>query len=106
MSVHHQQFIDRTISTSQDLSNWMYQRGKDKKTVAVLYLGTNVTMFSLEGINTTELKIKKNVPLDRKIFLWVGRLHHEKRPQVFVDAARILLEKDVRYAKKKMAGKN
>jgi hypothetical protein len=51
MSVYYQHYIDRTVATSMDLSNWMYARGKSKQNVAVLYLGTNVTDFSLQGKN-------------------------------------------------------
>jgi glycosyltransferase involved in cell wall biosynthesis len=41
------------------------------------------------------MKEKNEIPKEMKIFLWVGRFHHEKRPQVFAEASRILVEKGI-----------
>ena len=49
MSVKYQQEIHRTIAVSKDLKQWMSLKGKHENDIAVLYLGANVTDFSLKG---------------------------------------------------------
>lgn len=66
----------------------------NRENAETLYIGTDDKKFDPKKYNKNELKDKYNIPKDKIIVSFVARLSSEKRPLMFVEIAKKLLEKN------------
>ena len=65
-----------------------------KSRVETLYIGTDDKRYNPKKFNKEELKDKYDIPKDKTIISFIARLSDEKRPVMFVEIAKKLLEKN------------
>lgn len=88
------EFLDATYSCNNFTKNQL-EKDFDKKDVKTIYIGTNEKRFDPKKFNSKELKVKYNIPQNKKVISFIARLSEEKRPQLFVNIAEeILKERD------------
>ena len=64
-----------------------------KENVETLYIGTDEKRYDPKKYNKKELKEKYGLPEDKKIITFIARLSEEKRPEMFVEICKRLLQK-------------
>lgn len=64
-----------------------------KTNVETLYIGTDDKRYDPSKFDKDKLKEKYSIPKDKVIISFIARLSEEKRPQMFVEIAKKLLEK-------------
>ena len=68
-------------------------RDYGKENVETLYIGTDENRYDSKKYNKKELKEKYDLPEDKKIITFIARLSEEKRPEMFVEICKRLLQK-------------
>lgn len=66
----------------------------NKTNVETLYIGTDAKKFDPKNYDKEQLKEKYEVPQNKKIITFIARLADEKRPLMFIEIAKKLLESD------------
>lgn len=74
------------FTKNQLLNN--YNRSK----VDTVYIGTDIKKFDPKKYNKDKMKEKYHIPKDKKIISFIARLSEEKRPLMFVEMGKKLLE--------------
>ena len=92
---------------SRDVDNYLYgtyccnnftknqlKEKFDKTNVSTVYIGTDQDKFDAKKFNKKELKKKYDLPEEKKIISFIARFSEEKRPEMFVEIAKRIHEKD------------
>ncbi len=85
-------YIDKTYCCNKFTKNQL-QTLFNKKDVEVIYIGTDEKRFNPTKFNKEEIKDKYNIPKNKYIISFIARLAEEKRPQMFIQIAKYLLNK-------------
>lgn len=80
--------IAKTGLISEELSN------RNVKNIPIVPVGLDVDDIPHEYISKQELKKNLNIPLDKKIILFIGRMQEEKNP---IEALKLLRSLDKKY---------
>lgn len=86
------EFLDATYSCN-NFTKKQLETSFDKTNVKTIYIGTNEKRFDPKKFNSKDLKIKYNIPQDKKIISFIARLSTEKRPELFVNIAKKISNK-------------
>ena len=65
----------------------------NKKKVETLYIGTDTEKFNYKNFDKDSIKEKYGIPKDKKVISFIARLSEEKRPEMFVEICKRLLQK-------------
>lgn len=103
LSLLNANHIDRTIAASQDVYNWLIQRGRHPDTVSMQYLGIDVEQFTPIQDKTNKIqalqKLQSNlIPSlqlhgNTVVIVMIARLADQKRPLFAVECFKALLNK-------------
>ncbi len=86
-------WIDLTFIVAEKLRRSILSRfGGDPARLRTLYHGANTALFDPARIDKAEARAQFDLPSDKKIILYVGRLSVEKNPLLFVELAAALRE--------------
>lgn len=66
----------------------------ERNNAETLYIGTDDKRYDPSKFNKDELKEKYDIPKDKIIISYIARLSDEKRPKMFVEIAKKLLERN------------
>lgn len=94
-SIMSQRYLDRTITCSHHLREWMIERGHEPDRVGVVKLGVDLEENSLTTDAETKMLLKDDlysVTEDTVVLLSVARLDPQKRPLVVPEIIRSLLK--------------
>jgi glycosyltransferase involved in cell wall biosynthesis len=83
----YQQLIDLNIASSENVKQWMVQRGADVDRIEVAYTNVDVTAWQTDPIARQRVRSALNLRDQDVLIVFVGRLSGEKRPTMI---ARIL----------------
>lgn len=84
-------WIDETFIAAEKLRRSILSRfGGDPARLRTLYHGTDTALFDPALIGGAEARARFDLPSDKKIILYVGRLSVEKNPLLFVELASAL----------------
>lgn len=86
-------YLTKTFCCNNFTKNQLETR-YNKTRVETLYIGTDTNKYNPKKYNKEELLEKYNLPKDKKIITFIARLSSEKRPLMFVEIAKKLLEKN------------
>ncbi len=97
MSLTYQEILDKTLVSSKHLKEWMAARGADLESVSVCY--TNVDTDSWRPASTRREITRKSMKVDtaKPIILFVGRLCAQKQPNILVETALLLKDREVDF---------
>lgn len=65
-----------------------------KKNIETIYIGVDADKFNPENYNKKEMRKKYHIPQDKIVISFIARLSDEKRPEMFVEIGKRLLEKN------------
>ena len=65
-----------------------------KKNIETIYIGVDSDKFNPESYNKKEMRKKYHIPQDKIVISFIARLSDEKRPEMFVEIGKRLLEKN------------
>ena len=65
-----------------------------RKNVETLYIGTDDKKFNPAKYDKKEMREKYQIPQDKTVISFIARLSHEKRPTMFVEIGKRLVEKN------------
>jgi len=96
-SATYSTLLDRTLASSKGVANWLAehpaQQGADR--LQHLYIGTNTSMFERQDEVRNGMRASLNISDTTAVVLFVGRMHEQKNPLLFVDTiARVLRVSD------------
>jgi len=97
MSVDCSAFIDRTITISEDLEEWMVGQGCPRDRLIVCHCNIDADFWKPIENRDRELRIKWGVPMDVPILLYPARLCEQKNPMVLPDIVAQLLKQKLRF---------
>jgi glycosyltransferase involved in cell wall biosynthesis len=82
-SVEYQSLLDRTMTVSDHLRDWMVVRGGDPARIAVCHAGVDESVFKPHSTTAREgVRRSLSIAEDESLVLWVGRMSEEKQPQL------------------------
>lgn len=87
--------VDKYLSGTYCCNNFtknQLEKNYNKKNVQTIYIGTDEEKFNPKKYNKDSLKEKYNIPKDKLIVTFIARLSDEKRPLMFVEIAKKVLE--------------
>jgi len=87
--------VDKYLTKTYCCNNFtknQLEKNYSKTNVETLYIGTDDKKFDPKKYNKEELKEKYGIPKDKKIITFIARLSEEKRPLMFIEIAKKLLE--------------
>jgi glycosyltransferase involved in cell wall biosynthesis len=89
--IHYSPFIDVHHVISNTLKNELVNRwGANESKIRVIYLGTDTEKFKFSETAREEVRTALGVRPDQKLIGFVGRLHPQKQPDLFLDIAAAL----------------
>ncbi len=84
----HAEWIDLTFVAAEKLRRSILERfGGDPARVRTIYHGTDTALFDPARIGRDEARSRFELPPDKNIVIFVGRLSAEKNPLLFVELA-------------------
>ncbi len=87
--------VDKYLTKTYCCNNFtknQLEKNYNKNNVETLYIGTDEKKFDPKKYKKEEIKEKHNIPKDKKIITFIARLSEEKRPLMFIEIAKKLLE--------------
>ncbi len=96
-SLTYRNFLDRTISTTGYLKDWMIARGGHAERISVVTSNIDSDDWTQSTLDTDALREKWDVPDGTPLVLFAGRLCYQKQPEVAAEAFRQLHERQVRF---------
>jgi len=96
-SIAYRHFLDRTISSTHHLKDWMTARGADADRISVVTTNIDLEEWTSENFDADALRKKWSVPEDRPIVLFAARLCEQKQPDVLAEALRQLHDRKVLF---------
>lgn len=89
-------YLCKTYCCNNFTKNQLYEKF-DKSNVETLYIGTDDKKYDPSKFDKIEMREKYGVPIDRIVISYIARLSAEKRPLMFIDIIKKLLEVDDKY---------
>lgn len=86
-------YIDYTYTCNNFTKNQL-QNNFNKINIKTLYIGTDPYVFDPSRFDKNKLKRKYNIPYDKKVISFIGRLSGEKRPLFFVKLAKVMIKEN------------
>lgn len=65
-----------------------------RKNVETVYIGTDDKKYDPAKYNKEEMREKYHIPQEKTVISFIARLSHEKRPEMFVEIGKRLIEKN------------
>jgi glycosyltransferase involved in cell wall biosynthesis len=85
--------IDLRITCTQYLRNWMIKRGANAERILTCYCGINTEQWNIEKLDRHAIRQEIDVPEDKPVILFIGRIAEEKRPMLFVQIMQRLVSR-------------
>ncbi|HTI07074.1 MAG TPA: glycosyltransferase [Puia sp.] len=91
-------YIDKHVTVSNWLRQFMLQQGIAGSKIETVYINVDTDAIRPLGKEEKRLKrLKYNLPENRKIILFSGRLTHQKRALLLSDIAQLLVKRDIGF---------
>jgi len=97
-SAVYDKVLSRTFVSSDHLKNWCTSRGKDGNRITTVYTNIDTSLVKRNSDIRASLRKKLKLTDDTVVILFVGRLTHQKQPDVLVQALGGLYEKNRDFA--------
>lgn len=96
-SVLNTELLDKTFTTSNNLSNWCIEKGADKNKQTVCYINVDTELIKKD--KTQRLKLREQLGLNDNdpLILYVARLTQQKQPIVFINTLAALKKAGINF---------
>ena len=81
-SVEYGQLVDRTLVVSSHLRRWMVDHGAVAERIVVCHANVDHETFAPDPAARVRVRQALGISTEEFLVLWVGRLSHEKRPEL------------------------
>ena len=89
----YQQLVDLNITSSEQVRDWMVQRGADAERIAVAYTNVDTDRWTPHAITGEQTRAQYGLAADDLLIVFVGRLSIEKRTPLIADICARLYER-------------
>jgi glycosyltransferase involved in cell wall biosynthesis/GT2 family glycosyltransferase len=96
-SLAYAPFLDRTITSSQHLKEWMAERGAESGKISVVTTNIDAEDWRKDRFDINALRKKWRVPPGLPTILFAGRLCEQKQPHVMAGTIRLLRDRGLRF---------
>jgi glycosyltransferase involved in cell wall biosynthesis len=97
MAVRVGALIDRHVTCTHHLKRWMVKRGADPEAIDVCHANIDVNEWDPERVDTEDVRKRYDIPCDKPMVLFVGRIVDQKRPLVFAKIVHNLAQRGAEF---------
>lgn len=95
--VGYQDLLDLNIATTEQLRNWMINRGADGKRITVCYTGADSRILAHSNMNRSRGRESLQIAGDLTCIVFAGRLCAQKRPLMVIEILRRLKDRGLPF---------
>ncbi|MEW6180631.1 MAG: glycosyltransferase [Chloroflexota bacterium] len=92
LSVLYKEYLDRTITSSYQLLNWMVGEGVERQKLEVCYIGVDDQTWKPDQTAREQVRNGLGVGMDELVLLYAARFEEQKRPLLMLEVIRRLSE--------------
>lgn len=92
LSVLYKDYLDRTITSSHQLLNWMVDEGVERQKLQVCYIGVDDQTWKSDRTAGEQARSELGVGLDEVVVLYAARFEEQKQPLLMLEVIRRLSE--------------
>lgn len=92
LSLLYKEYLDVTVTSSDQLRQWMIENGDSPARLKVCYIGVDPILWKPDLIARQQIRNRLGIDLDETVILFAGRLEEQKRPLFMLEVAKQLFK--------------
>lgn len=89
--------IDLTVTSCQQVKDWMLSQGDDKTRLRVCPIGVDSTIWKPDLVARQRIRQEMAISPDEVVLIYAARLEAQKQPLVFAETLRLLNEQGIPF---------
>ena len=84
LSIIFQSYLDLSITSCQQVKNWMISEGDKADHIAVSTINVDTDLFHPDIQKREEIRARLGIHMEDAVILYIGRIEQQKQPRVFL----------------------
>jgi len=97
LSLTYRDCLELTITSCEQVRNWMIDQGDDKRRIKVCTINPDHNYWLPDEDRRRQIRELFKVGKDKTVILYAARLEHQKRPDVMIETLKILSDKGLDF---------
>lgn len=97
LSLQYQNYLDRSITSSNDLKQWMVKQGANQASIDVCFTNIDSNVWVRNPEHRALLRMKYKVNNETMLILFVGRMEKQKQPDIFLKTIALLYQRHLSF---------
>lgn len=97
LSLTYRDCLDITITSCEQVRNWMIDQGDDKRRIKVCTINPDQNYWFPDQDRRRQIRELFKIAKDKTVILYAARLEHQKQPYIMMETLKILSERGLDF---------